>query len=70
MYVQQGRKGIHGEKGRRTEELSLFTGKAHHPGGAVPSEWGNQEFLGSSLKTVSLPPFQEWEHYPQFLFGM
>lgn len=39
--------------------FSPLTGKAHHYGGPVPSEWGTQEFPGSSLTAVSLPPFQE-----------
>jgi len=56
LYVQWERRGSSGEKGKSTEEVSPFTGKAHCHGGAVPSEGCNREFLGISLtQPVSIP---------------
>lgn len=55
-------------RGKSTEEVSPFMGKAHRHGGAVPSEGCNREFLGISLtQPVSipgvgaLPPVSLWD---------
>ena len=56
LHVQGGRRDISGEKGKSTEEVSPFTGKARCHGGSVPSEGCSREFLGISLmQPVSIP---------------
>lgn len=66
LYSREEKELMERGKGRRTEEFSPFTGKAHHYGGAVPSEWGNQGFLGSSLITVSLLHSRSGNAMPSF----